>query len=163
MEEMTERTDLDREAAELEALALRLSMSMRRGLQQYLELFNLTLPQYTVLNVLHREGRGCSMSELADASHQLSPTMTGIVDRLMERGFVTRERDEKDRRALRVELTPEGRALVARIKEHKRGWMRRFLQVISPEERAMINAVLLHFLAVIEDLPIMAEEPVLGV
>jgi DNA-binding MarR family transcriptional regulator len=103
------------------------------------------------------------MSELADASYQLSPTMTGIIDRLMERGLVTRERDPNDRRALLVELTPEGRQMMERIKEHKRGWMRRFLYAMSPDEREVINAVLLHFLEVVEGLPAQADETIIGV
>jgi len=158
MNEMIDRNDLDNEAAELEALALRLSWGLRHRLQQQLEVFSLTLPQYMTMNILHRGSSGCSMSELAEASNQLSPTMTGIVDRLVERGLVTRERDDRDRRALRVELTDEGRHLMARISKQKRAWTRGFLQALLPEERVTINAVLLRFLEVVEALPAPVDE-----
>lgn len=157
MDEPISMNDLDREAAELEALALRLSLTLRRSLQQYLDAFNLTLPQYTAMSILGRGERGCSMSALADASQQLSPTMTGIVDRLVERGLVTRTRDPNDRRTLLVELSPEGRRVMERITEQKRVWMRRFLQVMSADEREMVSVVLLRFLEVIEGLPAAAE------
>lgn len=40
------------------------------------------------------------------------PTVTALVDSLFERGFVTREADPDDRRAVTVSLTPAGRAAV---------------------------------------------------
>jgi DNA-binding MarR family transcriptional regulator len=39
----------------------------------------------------------------------------GLVDRLEQRGLVERVRDEDDRRQVRVRLTPEGQAKLARL------------------------------------------------
>ena len=38
----------------------------------------------------------------------LASTMTGVVDRLEQQGYVRRERDDHDRRVVWINLTPEG-------------------------------------------------------
>jgi len=75
------------------------------------------------------------MSELAEAARQISATMTGIVDRLVERDVITRQRDPDDRRALRVSLTEKGTDLLEKIKEKKRVRLRHFLEELTPTER----------------------------
>lgn len=141
---------LDEQAADFEAITLRLSWVMHRRLEQRLDAFQLTLPQYMALTHIQRQAHGCSMSALADASHQLSATMTGIIDRLAERGLVVRERDERDRRALRVQLTDAGRALMERVSAAKRAWTREYLSQLTSEDRDSIIALSRHFLSVVE-------------
>lgn len=50
-----------------------------------------------------------SMSELATACGVLPNTMTGIVDRLVQRKLLERRSAEKDRRIVMVALTDDGR------------------------------------------------------
>jgi DNA-binding MarR family transcriptional regulator len=45
-------------------------------------------------------------------------TLTSILDRLVERGFVTREVGQSDRRTFLVSLTPKGRAAARRVHGH---------------------------------------------
>jgi DNA-binding MarR family transcriptional regulator len=54
---------------------------------------------------------------VADYLSQQSQTVTGVLDRLERAGHLTRQRDMSDRRAVRLELTPGGQALVAGIRE----------------------------------------------
>ncbi len=49
---------------------------------------------------------------LANSTHVTSGTMTTRVDRLLERGFVTRFPDPHDRRGVQVQLTDFGREAV---------------------------------------------------
>jgi DNA-binding MarR family transcriptional regulator len=51
------------------------------------------------------------MGELADAMHCDNSNITGIVDRLEERGLVERGSADYDRRVKLIALTPEGRHL----------------------------------------------------
>jgi DNA-binding MarR family transcriptional regulator len=46
--------------------------------------------------------------ELAGLSHVEEQTMSRVLDRLARSGYVTRERDARDRRRLVVRITPEG-------------------------------------------------------
>jgi DNA-binding MarR family transcriptional regulator len=45
-------------------------------------------------------------------------TLTSILDRLVERGFVTREVGATDRRTFVIATTPKGRALARRLERH---------------------------------------------
>ena len=71
---------------------------------------------YDLLWALYRRpGRGLRVNELADAV-VLSPTaMSRFVDRVAAAGYVRREPDPADRRALRVVLTDEGVGLLRRM------------------------------------------------
>jgi MarR family transcriptional regulator, organic hydroperoxide resistance regulator len=51
------------------------------------------------------------MGELAEAMHCDNSNVTGIVDRLEERGLVERRAAENDRRVKLIALTPEGKHL----------------------------------------------------
>ena len=73
----------------------------------------LTGPQLVILQEIDRCGTP-SPTELARAVNLSNPTVTGILNRLAQRGLISRERSENDRRRLRISLTPAGvDALVA--------------------------------------------------
>jgi MarR family transcriptional regulator, organic hydroperoxide resistance regulator len=55
------------------------------------------------------EEEGLLPSELADKTSQDRATTTGLLDRLQEDGWIERRSDKKDRRSLRIFLTPEAR------------------------------------------------------
>jgi DNA-binding MarR family transcriptional regulator len=84
--------------------------------QQQSPLFasNLTMRQLRVVMQLSLHGSASGQ----DLAHTLGVglgTVTGIVDRLVAQGLVSRHEDPNDRRVRRVELTPEGAALVEEI------------------------------------------------
>ena len=55
------------------------------------------------------EADGQTLSELSEAVSLEKSTMTGLIDRMVKAGLVTRESDASDRRVLRVWLTPQGK------------------------------------------------------
>jgi DNA-binding MarR family transcriptional regulator len=84
--------------------------AMGRAFRPLLQQLGVTYPQYLVLLVLweHRELRlGQIAEELDLATHAVSP----IIDRLEANGFLVREMDPTDRRAVKVLITPAGAAL----------------------------------------------------
>jgi DNA-binding MarR family transcriptional regulator len=74
------------------------------------------LAWYDLLWTLYRQpGRSLRVKQLADEV-VLSPTaMSRFVDRVEAAGYVRREPDPEDRRALQVTLTDEGVALLRRM------------------------------------------------
>jgi DNA-binding MarR family transcriptional regulator len=81
----------------------------------------LTMPQFDVLAQLERRGDGMTPGELTRELLVTKGNVTGIVERLVRRGFVERRRVPHDGRARRLVLTPEGRRMVLRaIPEHRR-------------------------------------------
>ena len=58
-------------------------------------------------------------------------TVTGLVDRLADQGFVSRGEDPNDRRATRVAPTDAARALVERLYSYRRSEFRRLLESLT--------------------------------
>jgi DNA-binding MarR family transcriptional regulator len=80
----------------------------------------LTLPQFDVLIQLDRHG-AMTPGELTRELLVTAGNVTGIVERLVQRGLVERRRVEGDGRTRRLLLTPRGLGLVRRaIPEHRR-------------------------------------------
>jgi DNA-binding MarR family transcriptional regulator len=111
---------LSDQARTVEYLLDSLVMQGNKQLTEKLTQYALTVAQYLSMEALHRKGSECSMSELAERIQQSSATMTGIVDRLVEKNWVTRRRSEEDRRAVYVSLTPEGENLLKRVAQERR-------------------------------------------
>lgn len=69
-----------------------------------------------LLAELHESGP-CSVGDLHRAFAHRKSTLTGILDRMEERGLVKRRVREEDRRSFSVELTAKGRTAAARAHE----------------------------------------------
>jgi MarR family transcriptional regulator, organic hydroperoxide resistance regulator len=81
-----------------------------RRLQEALEPFGLTPFHWLVLCCLWQED-GLPTSSIGDKLQQVGGTLTGVLDRMEERGLVRRERDTRDRRIWRIWLTDSGTQL----------------------------------------------------
>lgn len=81
------------------------SRSLGRG-------FKLTVPQLVCLKQLEAAGP-ISPSELSRLVYLSQATITGILNRLEDRGLVKRERKNPDRRLVTVSLTDKGRQTVS--------------------------------------------------
>ncbi|WCN38108.1 MarR family winged helix-turn-helix transcriptional regulator [Aneurinibacillus uraniidurans] len=73
----------------------------------------ITAPQLIVLRCF-KGGKRLRMSDLSKQVGLSNSTVCGIVDRLEERGYVRRSRDEEDRRVVWVQAQPKA----AELKEH---------------------------------------------
>jgi DNA-binding MarR family transcriptional regulator len=122
----------------LQQITMRMSWASRRRLAHELEAHGLTVPQYMTLRSIQHSPPGSTMTQLAEASHQVTATMTGIIDRLAERGLVERVRDAHDRRAMHILLTGQGRSLMEQIDVQQRARLVRIFAEFSPSERQQI-------------------------
>src|SRR3970040_2637370 len=82
----------------------------------------ISLVHLQVLMLLDGEGPP-AMHALAEALDVSQASATGIVDRMEQRGLVTRLRDEDDRRVIKVTLADSGRELLDGIAATRRGRM----------------------------------------
>ncbi len=87
-----------------------LSQLLGRKFQERLEPFGLTAFHWVVLCCLWEED-GLPTSGIGEKLQQVGGTMTGVLDRMEERGLIRRERDQHDRRVWRIWLTEEGKQL----------------------------------------------------
>lgn len=96
-------------------------------------LFNspLTMSQLKLLLILRRGG-GAGGAELARAMGVSLATLTGIVDRMVTQGLVTRREDPADRRVRRIELTPHGSQTIDAIVTSGTQRLRQVLDRVDP-------------------------------
>ena len=95
--------------------------------------FGITGPQLWVLKTLHQNG-SLSLGELSKGMYLNPSTITGVVDRLEKKGFVLRDRNEIDRRVVKVQLTPKGTELVKRAPNPIQGKMVYGLRKLKKDE-----------------------------
>jgi len=100
----------DDAVATLEQCILKMAWHEYRRFSRALSNHQLTFPQFHTLLVIKENSKKCTMGYLADETNQVSATMTGIIDRLVERGLVERWRHPQDRRKVLVRLTEAGHA-----------------------------------------------------
>jgi DNA-binding MarR family transcriptional regulator len=85
-------------------------------IERVLRPFRITLPQYSTLR--HLEGApkdGMTCGQLIEEMLARAPDLTRHLDRLEERGLISRSRSLRDRRAVFVRITPAGRKLLAKV------------------------------------------------
>jgi DNA-binding MarR family transcriptional regulator len=73
-------------------------------------------------------------SELAERESVRRPTATRIVASLEGRGLVARTADPGDRRASLITATPEGRALLKRLRSRKNAYIAKRLRGLDADE-----------------------------
>jgi DNA-binding MarR family transcriptional regulator len=101
-------------AAPLGSLLARVAHRVARGIESTLDGSGLTLDQWRVLDLLS-DGRGHPMSEIAGHVLVPPPTLTKIVDRLVENALVHRRVDDADRRRVLVLASEHGADLHRRL------------------------------------------------
>ncbi|HXD58990.1 MAG TPA: MarR family transcriptional regulator [Thermoleophilaceae bacterium] len=74
------------------------------------------------------------ITELAELEGLAQPTVTLLVGRLEERGWVTRERDPDDRRAVLVSHTPSGLTALEQMRSESRIMMHEHLSALEENE-----------------------------
>jgi MarR family 2-MHQ and catechol resistance regulon transcriptional repressor len=92
----------------------RAAESLSGRINYHLKAYNLTLSQFGVLEAIHYLGP-MRQNLLARKILKSEGNMTLVIDNLVRRGLVTRERDAADRRSSVISLTEDGRQLVERI------------------------------------------------
>lgn len=97
----------------------------------------LTETQFAVLEALYHCG-AMTHTQLSGRILMSGSNVTTVVDNLERKGWVCRERDERDRRVAVVGLTAEGRALIEEIfPEHARGVAEIFAVLSAEEQREL--------------------------
>ena len=144
-----ERPDLDASPMGILGRLMSLSRLLDRGVEQILQPYDLSIPEFDMLAVLRRCGPPFrqSVGELRAHSLLSSGAMTNRVDRLEQKGLVQREPNPEDRRGVLVVLTKKGRVLIDQVvpERLKEGHGR--VSVLSKKDRQQLEALLTRFLA----------------
>jgi len=87
------------------------------------------------------DGRPRSVRALGQDTGTRATTLTGVLDRLERRGYLTRELDPTDRRSFRVSLTNQGRPIATRVRQAVTDLERTALAGVSGRQLAGFHAV----------------------
>ncbi|MFO1273022.1 MAG: MarR family transcriptional regulator [Rubrivivax sp.] len=86
---------------------------------------------------------GAAPKQLARALRMPAPNVTALLDRMVARGYVLRQRSAADGRALEVRLTPEGDAVARRAHGISLSMENGLLENFTPGERVLLRELLL--------------------
>ena len=125
---------------------LRASRTIEAELRERLKKeFDTTLPRFDVMAALYRSPEGMLMSDLSRFLLVSNGNVTGIVDRLVSEGLVTRARRNGDRRTSMVRLTEVGSKSFAAIAAAHENWVGELLGNVSEDEARRLTGMLKSF------------------
>ncbi len=93
---------------------------------------DLSMAQVNLLMTVRGSGK-LTLRALADMLRVSSPSASVMVDRLVERGMLLRERSTRDRRKVVIALTPEATSLMAAIEEEVLATFVGLVEELGPE------------------------------
>lgn len=102
---------------------------------------SVTFAQMKVLFVLNRR-RTATLGDIARRLNVGAPTATGLVSRLVDGGFVRRDRAASDGRRAALTLRPGGRRLLDGFVRRRRQRVARLLAVLGAADRRRLVAAL---------------------
>ena len=97
--------------------------------------------EWRVLATLH-DGEPLTVSQLAQEVLSKQPTVTKLVQRMAEQGWVALHADAADQRRTLVKATPQGRRLVKPLVEAARQHEARVLRSLGATEKAALRKLL---------------------
>ncbi|MGI3171071.1 MarR family winged helix-turn-helix transcriptional regulator [Pseudooceanicola sp. C21-150M6] len=105
--------------------------------------YDTTLPRFDVLAALHARPVGMKMSELSQHLIVSNGNVTGVVDRLVADGLAERHSLASDRRAIVVQITDKGRALMDDMAAAHLTWINEMFGAISEADAARGMSIML--------------------
>ena len=84
-----------------------------------------------------------NMSDIAGRIHRRKPTVTVLVDKLIQLGYVEKRIDPKDERVHLISLTGQGQALKPKVMKISADLLNRLYKGVSEEEQKILMMLLL--------------------
>lgn len=102
----------------------------------------LSMQQYNILRILRGAQAPVNMQTVKERMVDRAPNTTRLVDKLIEKGLVRRERAATDRRVIHLSITATGLELLGQVDELVRGDIDATNANLTIEDAATINRVL---------------------
>lgn len=140
---MARKAHLDLEAFMPYRLSVASNAVSDRIARQYQARFGLRIPEWRLMAVLG-EGKPLSQREMVDATRMDKVTISRASASLVDRGLVTREASDTDRRSHRLVLTAAGESLYDEIAPAALAMEQALLDCLSPSEQILLGDMLLR-------------------
>lgn len=109
----------------------------------------ITGSQFVVLKKIGDKGR-LTVSEVAEDLCVSLSAITALVDRLYKAGFVVRNRDEKDRRLVWLELTQEGYEILALCQQSRKKIVEKYFGQLPEKDIESLVVIYEKLLAIMK-------------
>jgi MarR family 2-MHQ and catechol resistance regulon transcriptional repressor len=119
---------------------MRASDTVAAHMAEQIEQSGMTLGQFGVLEALLHLGPMCQHT-LADKLLRSGGNVTLVVDNLEKHGWVRRERQQDDRRLVKIYLTPKGQRLIARVFPEHAEAITQEMGLLSAEEQETLRRI----------------------
>jgi MarR family 2-MHQ and catechol resistance regulon transcriptional repressor len=106
---------------------------LQRAAEKNLLRADLSVAELRILRVLRERG-STPMNRFSTETMLSQPTITGMVDKLEERGLVKRVRSKEDRREVLIAITPKGDDTFVKGMDLHRQFVERSLSALRPDE-----------------------------
>jgi DNA-binding MarR family transcriptional regulator len=133
---VSEDEQFEQYVAEIESSLRLVSMIIRKRGRDILVDFDVTPPQLNALNFLKHSS--LTMGELGQKMYLANSTATDLIDRMERNGLIVRERDSKDRRVIRLKITPKGMDIIGEVINARKNYLAGVLAKVAPEDRQML-------------------------
>lgn len=94
-----------------------------------------------------------NVTEVAEYIHAPLNTATGIINRLEKKLLVKRERDDRDKRVVKICLTEKGKEFVTHQKSIIIGYLKKIAEVLSEEEKRIALEMISKIIKVLKTRP----------
>lgn len=111
---------------------------IRKEGREILSDFNITVPQFTALQILINQGN-MTIGELSQKMALACSTITDLIDRMEKTELVARSRDEKDKRVVRVDVLPKGYSILEEVLNKRIEFLDSKLSGLSYEEKESLD------------------------
>jgi len=135
--------------AEIMQSLRRIFKAIQDYFQEISKKYGITGPQLWALKTIAANGN-LSLGELSKKMYLHPSTISGVVDRLEKKGFVVRDRGQEDRRVVKVQLTPQGKKIVAKAPNPIQGKMIYGLNRLKKRELTSIYDAVKELVEIVE-------------
>lgn len=126
---------------------LKVSHVLNNEIERFFDSFDLTHRQYNVLRILYLRGdEGVPCRVIREQLVTNVSDVSRLIDRLIDKGLVRRERSENDRRVVLNYLTNDGRNRCQTVDEQIPDFHRRQFQHMDTKDIEQFNELLLSVL-----------------
>lgn len=115
---------------------------MHNMFNDFLKPFKLSSQQFNILRILRGTGDWMPMNDVKGRMVDRSPNATRLVDKLLQKGYLERQRSEKDRRVVFIKISEAGLDLLEEIDKAGEPEAFKASNKITEEEANMVNDIL---------------------
>lgn len=100
--------------------------------------FNITIPQFTALQMLIHHGE-LTIGELSNRMSLACSTITDLIDRMEKNELVVRRKDGADKRVVRIEVLPLGHEIVEKVLDKRVKYLESKTIILSEDEKKHLS------------------------